>query len=128
MENNEAKKRGKKIIMQDKNRLKKLSYSIKYNTICITGTQNKKREKVAEILFEEIIAEIFPKLWKEKYIQTQEAQRTPIKINKRKLTPRNILIKLAKYSDKKNFKAARQKKTVIYKGKPTKLPEDFSRR
>ena len=33
-------------------------------------------------------------------IQIQEAQNTPIKINKSRPTPRHIVIKFAKYSDK----------------------------
>ena len=44
--------------------------------------KKKKREKGAEDLFEQIIAENIPKLGKETDIQIQEAQRIPIQINK----------------------------------------------
>jgi len=65
-------------------------------------------------------------LGKETDIQIQEAQRTTIKSNKSKPTPRHIVIKFAKYSDKeKIFKAARPKKSVTYKRKPIKLEGDF---
>lgn len=33
---------------------------------------------------------------------------------------------MAKYSDKENVKAARQNKTVTYKGNPVRLLRDFS--
>ena len=69
-----------------------------------------------------MIAENFPNLVKETDIQIQEAQRTPIKINKSRPTPRHIVIKFEKYSDKeKILKAARQKKSLTYKGRPIKL-------
>ena len=79
MENNEAwKEEGKKNI-----RLRELSDSMKYNNICIIGVLEEEREKGAEGLFEQIIAENFPNLGKETDIQIQEAQRTPIKIKKK---------------------------------------------
>ena len=73
-------------------------------------------------LFEEIIAEKFLSLGKETDIQIQEAQRILIKINKNRSTLRHIIIKLTKYSDKgKILKAAKQKKSITYKGKPIRL-------
>ena len=68
---------------------------------------------------------------KETDVQSQEAQRTTIKINKSKPTPRHIVIQCAKYSDKekKNFKAAKKKKKKMpgtYKGKYIRLIGDFS--
>ena len=59
-------------------------------------------------------------------IQIQEAQRTPIKINKRRPTPRHTAIKFTKYRDKRILKAARSKESLTYKGKPIKLAGDFS--
>jgi len=67
-------------------------------------------EKGAENLFQEIITENFPNLGKETDVQIHEAQRTLNKINKSRLTPRHIVIKFAKYSDKeKVLKTATQK-------------------
>ena len=46
----------------------------------------------------------------------------------RKHTTRHIIITLAKIKDKEIiFKAAREKKTVIYKGVPVRLSADFSK-
>ena len=114
--------------MQNEKRLRELGDSIKCNNITIIGAPEGEREKEAGNLFGEIAAENILNLGKETDNQNQEAQRTPIKINKSRYTPRHILIKFAKYSDKekkKNLKAARQKKTVTYKEKPVRLAEDF---
>ena len=91
---------------------------IKCNNICIIGVPGyAEREKGAEGLFEQIIAENFLNLRKEIDIQIQEAQRTPIKINKSRPTPRHILVKFAKYRDKERvLKAAMEKKSLTYKG------------
>ena len=61
--------------------------------------KEEEREKRAQNLFEEIIAGKFPNLGKEIDIQIQETQRTP-KNYKSRCTPRHIVIKMAKYSDK----------------------------
>ena len=43
-------------------------------------------------------------------------------------TPRHIIITLAKIKDKERIlKAAREKKTVTYKGVPIRLSADFSK-
>ena len=47
--------------------------------------------------------ENFPNLKKETYIQIQEAQLVPNKINTNRLTPRHIKIKKAKGKDEKRF-------------------------
>ena len=51
-------------------------------------------------------------------MQIQELQRTPIKINKSRSTPRHIVVKFAKYRDEKLLRAERQKKSLTYKGWP----------
>ena len=61
--------------MQDKNRLKEHSDSVKCSNICIIGVPEEEREKGAEKLLKEVIAENFPYLGKEINIQIQEAQR-----------------------------------------------------
>ena len=59
---------------------------------------------------------------KEIDIQIQEAQRTPIKINKSRLTSRHIAVKFENILIKKEIlKAARQKKSLTYKGRPITL-------
>ena len=68
--------------MQKENRFRELSESTKHNYIHIIGVPEEEREKGAEKLFEEVKAESFPNLGKETDIHIQEAQKTPIKINK----------------------------------------------
>ena len=62
--------------------------------------QRKEREKGPEKIFEEIIAEKFPNMWKEIVNHVQEAQRVPGRINPRRNTPRYIVIKLIKIKDR----------------------------
>ena len=76
-----------------------------------------KRLKRVKGVFEKIIAENFHHLGKETDIQIQEVQRTPIKINKSR-TPRHIIIKFAKYSNKeKNHKSSKTKEVPNLQGK-----------
>ncbi|VFV46053.1 Hypothetical predicted protein [Lynx pardinus] len=69
-----------------------------------------KTEKGVEGLCEEIIVENFPNLGKDTDIKIQEAQRTPIRLNKNLPSTRHIIIKFTKYSGKERImKAAREK-------------------
>ena len=87
-ESNQAEQKREKRIMQNENRPKELNDSIRSNNIHIIGVpEEEEREKGAENLFQEII-EDFPNVGKETDIHIQEAQRTPIKINKSRPTPR----------------------------------------
>ena len=62
-----------------------------------------------------------------KHISRSRRQGKPPTTNKSRYTPRHIVIKLAKYSNKeKNLKAARQKETVTYKGNLIRPAGDFS--
>ena len=71
--------------------------------------EGKGREKGPDEIFEEIIAENFPKLGKEIVNQVEEAQSVPYRINQKRNTPRHILIKLSKIEYKeKTLKAARE--------------------
>ena len=95
--------------------------------LCITGIpEGEDKEKGIENIFEEITAENFPNL-KHTDIKIQEAQRAPNKQNPKRHTPRHIVIKMAKVKDKKRMlKAAREKKSINYKGTPIRLSADFS--
>ena len=71
--------------------------------------------------------EKFPNLMREKVTQTQETQRVPIKRNTQRPTSRHIIIKMAKFQDKKRIlKAAREKQEVMCKGAPIRLSADLS--
>ena len=71
-------------------------------------------------LFEQIMKENFPTLAKEiDFQEVQEAQRVLKKLDPRRNTPRHIIIKLPKITEKERIlKAAREKDTVTYKGVP----------
>ena len=73
------------------------------NNIHIIGIPEKEeREKGAEGVLEQIIAENFPDLGKEKSIEIKEAQRTPFRCNLNR-SSRHIIVKLAKYRLKRKF-------------------------
>ena len=55
---------------------------------------NRKKKKVYEKVFEEIVVENFPNMEKEAVNQVQMAQRVPYRINPKRNTPRHILNKL----------------------------------
>ena len=82
------------------------------------------KEKGIENIFGEIMSENFANL-KETDIRIQEAQRAPNKLSPR-LTPRRIVIKMAKVKDKRILEAAREKQRVNYKGNSIGLSADFS--
>lgn len=63
--------------MQNKNRLRELSDSFKQNNICIIGIPEEEREKGAENLFKDLIAENFHNLRKEIDIQIQNITEIP---------------------------------------------------
>ena len=78
-------------------------------------------------VLEQIIAENFPDLEKEKVIEIQEAQRTPFRGNLHWSSAWYITEKLAKYKDKeKILKTARDKQALTYKGRPIRVVADLS--
>ena len=121
-------KRKIKTTQDHEGRIRELSDSIKQNNIRIIGIpEEEKREKGAEGVLEQIIAENFPDLGKEKGIEIQEAQRTPFRHNLNRSSAQHIIVKLAKYKDKeKILKAARDKRALTYKGRPIRLVTDLS--
>ena len=91
--------------------------------------EGEEEEQEIENLFEKIMKENFPNLAKEMDFQEiQEAQRLPKKLDPRRNTPRQIIIKLPKIKDKERIlKAAREKERGTYKGIPIRLSTDFSK-
>ena len=90
--------------------LRELCDQSKRNNIRIIGVpEEEEREKGIESIFEEIIAENFPKLGEKIVAETPEAHRTPERWDPRRTTPRHIIIKMAKIKDKNRvLKAARE--------------------
>ena len=65
--------------------------------------EGEEREKGPEKIFEEIIAENFSNMGKERVTQVQEAQGVLNKINPKKSTPSPIASKLEKIKDKEKI-------------------------
>lgn len=70
------------------------------NNIRIMRVPKEEREKLAEKLFEKIIVKNFPNLRRKIHIQIQKVQRMPSRINGMRPTPRHIIIKLSKVTDR----------------------------
>ena len=76
-------------------------------------------EKEQEIgnLFEKIMKENFPSLVKEIDMQAQEAQRVPIMMDAKRLTPRHIIINMSMIRYKgKNLKSSKRKAVNYLQG------------
>ena len=101
--------------------------NIKQANLCIIGIpEGVEKDKAMENIFDEIITGNFPNL-KDTDFKIQEEQRAPNKLNPNRPTPRHIIIKMAKVSDKERvLKAAREKQNVTYKGTPIRLSAVFS--
>ena len=73
------------------------------------------------------MVENFLNLMRKKVTQIQKTQRVPSKRNSKRPTPRQIIIKMAKFKDKKRIlKAEREKQELTYKGALIRLAADFS--
>ena len=80
------------------------------NIQTIRVSEEEKKKKGTEKIFEEIIVENLHNRGKEILNQVQGVQRVPYRINPRRNMPRHILIKLSKINSKdKILKAAREK-------------------
>ena len=104
--------------------------SFKHSNIRIIGVpEGEEEERKIENLFEQIMKENFPNLAKEiDFLEVQEAQRVPKKLDPRRNIPRHIIITLAKIKEKERIlEAAREKDTVTYKVVPIRMSADFSK-
>ena len=78
--------------------------NIKHSKIRITGVPEEEEEKKgSEKIFEEIIVKNFPNLREEIVNQVQEAQRVSYRINPKRNTVRQIVIKLSKIKYKEKI-------------------------
>ena len=97
-------------IEKNEDSLRDLWDNIKHTNIHIIGIPEGKERKDPRKLCEEIIAENFPSMGKEIVSQVQEVQRVLGRINLRRNTQRNIVIKLTKIKEKdKILKATKEK-------------------
>ena len=91
-----------KRMKRTEDRLRDLWDNIKHTNIQIIRVpKEEEKKKGYEKIFEGIIVENFPNMEKEIVNQVQGVQRVPHRINPRRNTPRNIIIKLTKTKYKK---------------------------
>uniref|UniRef100_A0A8C8WU41 L1 transposable element RRM domain-containing protein n=1 Tax=Panthera leo TaxID=9689 RepID=A0A8C8WU41_PANLE len=128
IENNQAEKKREMKAKEDNLTIREISDSLKRNNIRIIGVpEEEEREIGVEGLCEQIIAGNFPNLGKDTDIKTQEAQRTLIRFNKNQPSTWHIIVKFTKCSGKERImKAAREEKSLTYKGRQIRFAEDLS--
>ena len=92
-------------------RLQEITDSMKWSNVRIIGIpEGVEKNRGLEEIFEQIVAENFPKLARETNICVQEAERTPPKVNHDKLTPRHIIVQFTNIRSKDTvLKVARAK-------------------
>ena len=85
------------------------------NIRIIDEPEGEEQEQGVENLFEQIMKENFPNLAKEiDFLEVQEAQRVPKKLDPRRNTLRHIIIQLPKIKDKERIlKAVREKDSYL---------------
>ena len=103
--------------------LHKVWYTIKRNSLCVTGGPEE-REKGAENFLKEIMAENFPNLWRYLDIQVHEAHRSPQNFTLKISSPRHIIIKLSK-SKHKEFLKPQEKNILQMQGNSHKFTSGF---
>ena len=104
-ENKKAEQKRDKQLLDHEGRIREISDTIRGNNIRIIGIpEEEERERGAEGILERIIVENFPNMAKGTSITIQEAQRTPLKINKNRPTPY-----LTPFNSK-TYKSQRQRK------------------
>ena len=127
MENNEAEKKRETKAKEHDLRIREISDSSKRNIRILGVPEGEERVIGVEGLCEQIIAENFPNLGKDTHIKIQEAQWTPIRFNKNQPPTRHIIVKFTKYSGKERIlEAAREKKSLTYKGRQIRFAADLS--
>ena len=91
--------------------------------------EGEKREKGAESLLKEIIAEYFPNLWREQDIQIYKASRTLNYLNVKRPSPSHMIIKLSKINGKERIlKEAKEKKKTTHKKYPLGYQQTFQQK
>jgi hypothetical protein len=112
-----------------KKNMKELTDSIKRPNLKIIGIEEGEeiQAKGACNMFNKITAENFPNLEKLMPIHIQEASRIPNRLDQNRNSSRHIIIKTTSPENREGIlKAVREKKQIVYKGKPIKLTADFS--
>ena len=104
MEITDVEQKREKRLKRNEDSLRELWDNVKHTNIRIIGVpEGEEGEKGTEKIFQEIKAKNIPNTGKESLTQIQEAQRVPYKINPRRNTLRQILVKLTKIKDRENI-------------------------
>ena len=113
-------------IKKHESNIRDLCDNVETNQCIRRITEGEEKEKEIENIFDDIMYEKFPN-WKKTDIKIQKAQKAPKMLNWNRITPRHIIMKMAKIKDKENIlKAAREIESVNYKITPIRLSSDFS--
>ena len=102
-------------IRKNEERLRNLQDILKSSNIRIIGVpEGEEEEQNIENLFEQIMKENFPNLAKKvDFQEVQEAQRVPMKLAPRRITPRHIIITLPKIKMGENLKSSKRKRRQL---------------
>ena len=127
LEINQKEKERNQRIKNNEREIQELADTIRRGNIRIIGIiEGKEKEQGLESIFRQIVDENFTNLRNELELGIQEVNRTPNYLNSERPS-RYIVLKLSQINDKDRIlRAAREKKTVTYKGKSFRLLSDFS--
>ena len=80
MARKEAEEKREKQLKDHEERLREINDSLRRKNLCLIGVpEGAERDRGPESIFEQIIAENFPNLARERGIQIQEIERSPLK-------------------------------------------------
>ena len=104
----------KKKIQKSEDSINSLWDNFKHSNIHITGVpEGEEKEQEIGNLFEKIMKENVPNLVKEVDMQVPEAQAVQNKVDAKRPSPRHIIIKMPKVTDKERILKAARKKQII---------------
>ena len=100
--NTQKEQEKKRKLRKNEEVLREMQDNMKGNNIHIIGIPERQEEEQGiENLFEKVMMETLPNLMREKVTQIQETQRVPNKRNPKRPTARHIIIKMAKFQQKR---------------------------
>ena len=107
--NTQKEQEKEKRLRKNEEAIREMQDNKKCNNIRKIGIpEGEEEEQGIENLFDKVMLENFPNLMREKVTQLQETQRVPSKRNPKRPTSRHIIIKMAKFQDKrKNLKGSK---------------------
>jgi len=115
----------KKILSQN---IQEIWDTMRRSTLRIIGREESKDSKIKGLvnIFNKIMEENFHNLKKEMPIITQEAYRTPKRLNQKRNSSCHIILKAPNEQNKEIFKTVRENGQETYKGRPIRITTDSS--